>query len=184
MRRLFAVLVLSMVVFSSNAQMVWKKGYAILNNGDSVKGDIRLNPKKESDAYFKVMVKVTEDNKKNFNATKIKEYSFDSTRFVSRQVEGEFSFVKVLASGSINLYEHLYEWQSGDQIVYKAEYFIEKGNSKEMVKVKQGKFKKFVEENMADNSSLVKDVQDKKYDFEQLTEVVQQYNNWAKTQKG
>jgi hypothetical protein len=184
MMRIFTVVVLLLAMFSMNGQMVWKKGFVVLNNGDSIKGEIRLNPKKESDAYFKVMVKRSEEDKKNFNATKIKEYVFDSTRFISRQVEGEFSFVKVLASGSINLYEHLYEWQSGDQIVYRSEYFIEKANSKEMVKVKQGKFKKFVEENMADNTSLVKEVEDKKYDYEQITEVIQQYNNWAKTQKG
>jgi hypothetical protein len=37
---------------------------------------------------------------------------------------------------------------------------------------------------MGDNAGLLKDVQDKKYDFDQLAEVVQAYNTWAKTQKG
>jgi hypothetical protein len=166
------------------AQLLWKKGYVLLVTGDTVRGEIKVNPKKEFDFYSKVMVKRSEEDKKTFNPVKAREFCFEETRFVSRQVEGESSFVKCLSAGAINLYEHQYEWQSGNNIIYKSEYFIEKANSTEMVKVKSGHLKKIVEEYMGDNASLLKDVNDKKYDFDQLAEIVQQYNSWFKTQKG
>ena len=178
------VLSLGLGIQQGKAQLLWKKGYVLLNTGDTVKGEIKVNPKKEFDFYSKVMVKRSEDEKKTFNPAKAKEFSFEDTRFVSRQVEGENSFVKCLSMGAVNLFEHQYEWQSGNEIVYRSEYFIEKPNSKEMVRVKSGHFKKIVEEFMGDNAELLKDVKDKKYDFEQLSEVVQTYNAWAKTQKG
>ena len=39
------------------AQLLWKKGYVLLATGDTVKGEIKVNPKKEFDFYSKVMVK-------------------------------------------------------------------------------------------------------------------------------
>ncbi|HEV7231860.1 MAG TPA: hypothetical protein VGO45_11055 [Bacteroidia bacterium] len=182
--RFILVLALIFIFDRSNAQLLWKKGYVLLASGDTVKGEIKVNPKKEFDFYSKVMVKKSEDEKKTFNPAKVKEFCFDETRFVSRQVEGENSFVKCLALGAVNLYEHQYEWQSGNSIVYKSEFFIEKANSSEMVRVKSGHFRKIVEQYMGDNAGLLKDVQDKKYDFDQLAEVVQAYNTWVKTQKG
>ena len=186
MRFLKAFFLLACVSFfsSAQAQMLWKKGYVLLNSGDTVKGEIRINPKKEFDCYSKVTVKKSEEEKKTFNPVKAKEYCFEETRFVSRLVEGEGSFVKCISIGAVNLYEHQYEWQSGNEIIYKSEFFIEKAQSKEIVRVRPGKFKKIVEEYMGDNAELLQEVKDKKYDFEQLSEVVQTYNSWAKTQKG
>jgi hypothetical protein len=169
---------------SAQTQMIWKKGYVLLTTGDTVKGEIRLNTKKEFDLYSKVTVKKSEDEKKTFSPQKAREYCFEDTHFVSRLVEGEGSFVKCVSLGAVNLYEHQYEWQSGNEIIYKSEYFIEKAHSTEIVRVRPGKFKKIVEEYMGDNAELVQQVKDKKYDFEQLTEVVQTYNSWAKAQKG
>ena len=181
--KLFLALAMVFVAENAGAQLLWKKGYVLLASGDTVKGEIKVNPKKEFDFYSKVMVKKSEDEKKTFNPTKAKEFCFDETRFVSRQVDGENSFVKCLSLGAINLYEYQYEMQNGNSIVYRSEYYIEKSNAAGMVRVKSGHFRKIVDEYMSDNADLVKDVKDKKYEFEQLTEVVQTYNSWAKTQK-
>lgn len=174
-----------LVFQGAQAQSIaWKKGYAVLVNGDTIKGEVKVNLKKEQDMRTRVTVRKSEEEKKSFNAVKVKEYVFDDTRYVTRTVDGESIFVKCISLGAINLYEHLYEWQSGNDIVYKPELYLEKANSTELVKVKSGKFKKLVEEYMADNTSLVQDVKDRKYEFEQFAEVVQQYNAWFKTQKG
>jgi hypothetical protein len=182
--RLLVLLVMSSLVTASQAQQIWKAGYVLTATGDTMKGEIKVNPKKEFDFYSRVTLKKSEEEKKSFTPAKAKEFCFDGTRFVSRPVEGEESFVKCLSCGAINLYEHQYEWQSGNSIVYKSEYFIEKADSKEMIRVKSMHFKKIVDDYMGDNAELVKDVHDKKYDFDQLTEVVQQYNTWVKSQKG
>jgi hypothetical protein len=182
--KLFLALVLVFVFKNTQAQLLWKKGFVLLSNGDTVKGEIKVNPKKEFDLYSKVMVRKSEEEKRTFNPSKAKEFCFEDTRFISRQVDGENSFVKCLSLGAVNLYQYQYEMQSGSSIVYRSEYYIEKASSSEMVRVKSGHFRKIVEEYMGDNSDLVKDVMDKKYDFDQLAEVVQTYNSWAKTQKG
>jgi hypothetical protein len=182
--RLLCVLCVLTLSLPSQAQMIWKKGYVLLASGDTMNGEIKVNPKKEFDFYSRVTVKKSEEEKKSFTPAKAREFCFEGTRFVSKQVEGEGSFVKCLACGAVNLYEHQYEWQSGNNIVYKSEYFIEKNDGKEMVRVKSVHFKKIAEEYMGDNADLMKDLHDKKYDFDQMAEMVQQYNTWVKSQKG
>jgi hypothetical protein len=186
--KFFKILLIPAFLFLLNTSyaqgIVWKKGYVVLTNGDTMRGEVRVNTKKEQEMRTRVTVRKSEDEKKSFNPIKAKEYVFEDTKYVSRMVDGENTFVKCISMGAINLYEHLYEWQSGNDIVYKPEFYLEKANSTEFVKVKSGKFKKIVEEYMADNTELVQEVRDKKYDFDQFAEVVQQYNAWFKTQKG
>ena len=118
--RLILVLFIAGICQFASAQtsMLWKKGYVLLTTGDTVKGEIRLNTKKEFDLYTKVTVKKSEEEKRTFNPQKAKEYCFEDTHFVSRLVEGEGAFVKCVSIGAVNLYEHQYEWQSGNEIVY------------------------------------------------------------------
>ncbi len=187
MKKLLAFLLLfsAGTVASLQAETVYKSGYVILISGDSVKGDIRINTKKELPLFQKVALKQGEATK-TYKPEQVKEFGFESTQFVARKIDGEMQFVKVISAGRINLYEWQYELQRGPDVVVESEYYIEKTGSAEISKAKSGKFKKSVAELMADNTELVTRVQndDKKYDIAEMKQVCDEYNTWYEQQNG
>ncbi|MBI3509404.1 MAG: hypothetical protein HY064_01990 [Bacteroidetes bacterium] len=187
MKKILSLLFTALFVSgTSYAELVWKTGYVILNSGDSVKGDIHVNTTKELSLFSKVSLKQGEATK-TYKPEVVKEFGFEQTRFISRTIDGELSFVKVLSSGRINLYELQYELQRGNEVIVDSDYFIEKNDgSGSLEKVKTGKFKKTVAELMADNTELVARVQndDKKYEIADIQKVVEEYNTWYQQQNG
>lgn len=178
------ILPVFLILFSFSVvsgQVVFKTGYVILKTGDTLKGEIKTNAKKEFDLYSKVFVKISETEKKSFTPAKIKEFKVDERTFVSKEHEGELVFMKKVSDGALTLLEHQYEWQSGNQVVYKSDYFFQK-SEQDIERVKSGKFRKQVQEYMNDCEKIVKEMEENKYEFEQIIDVVEQYNTWHKTQ--
>lgn len=188
MKKTFSLLLLftAFTITSLHAELVYKTGYVVLISGDSVKGDIRVNTKKELPLYQKVAVKQGEATK-TYKPEQVKEFGFESTLFIARKVDGEMQFLKVISAGSVNLYELQYELQRGNDLVVESEYYIEKSDgSVELQKAKSGKFKKTVADLMSDNSELVTRVQssDKKYEIAEMKQVCDEYNTWRQQQSG
>ena len=187
MKKVFVLLLLfvAATVVPAHAEMIWKSGYVILASGDSVKGEIKVNTKKELTLFQKVAFKHGE-TMKTYKPEQVKEYGFEEKKFVSRKVEGEGMFLKVLSSGKVNLYEGQFEFYRGDQLIVESEYYIEKSGDSELHKAKPGKFKKTVADLMADNTELVTRVQgeDKKYEVGDMVSIVNEYNEWYEQQTG
>lgn len=179
---LFTVLALAAVLnFSSNAfgQAKYFKGYVIMLNGDSLKGEVKKNPKREFDNFTKASFRKKEGSEtKSYSPAKIKEYNVDGITFVSRNVDGEQVFVKRISKGAVNLYEAQMETMQMNEIKVKSDYYMEKSGG-EFVKVKSGKFKKQMADAMSDNEEIVKALEEKKYDFDNIVEVVEAYNKKA-----
>jgi hypothetical protein len=190
MKKLFtlALLLASGLFITARAEYVWKSGYVVLNSGDTVKGEVRYNTKKEIDLFSKVQIKLSETEKKSYNAEKVKSYGYEDVKFVARKIGGEMAFVKVLTAGRINIFEFQYELQRGSEIIVEKEYFIENADKQadEPHKLKPGKFKKIVSDLMADHAELVERIQaeDKKYELADCIEIAEEYNEWAASQKG
>jgi hypothetical protein len=184
---LIVALLVSGLFNVTHAEHEWKKGYVVLNTGDTVKGEVRLNSKKEVDLYTKVQLKISETEKKSYSPEKIKAYGYEDIRFLSRKVGGEPAFLKVLTAGRINIYEYQYELQRGSSIVSETEYFIEKTDKPdaEPQKLKMSKFKKIVADLMADHTDLVERVQseDEEFELTNCLQVVQEYNEWSVNQQ-
>jgi hypothetical protein len=187
-KKLVLILVLAVSGASvAHAELVWKNGYVILTNGDSVKGDIKVNTKKELTLFQKVTMKITETSTKTYKPEQVAEYGFEESKFLARKVDGEMQFMKVLASGRVNLFEWQYELQRGNELVVEKEYFIEKNDGAgKLEKAKPAKFKKTVAELMADHTDLVARIQneDKKYEIAQMQSIVEEYNTWYEEQNG
>lgn len=175
--------VVTSITFSESklyAQAKYLPGYVILLNGDTLKGEIKVNPKKEYDNFVKAQYRKKENvDMKTYNATKIKEYCVDGVTYVSRNIDGEQVFVKRLSKGNVNLYESQVEVLQMNDIKVKSDYYMEKSNG-EFVKIKSGKFKKQVSEAMADNEEIVKALEDKKYEYENIVELFEAYNKSSK----
>lgn len=167
---------------SLSAQVTFVKGYMIDNDGDTLKGEIKLNPKKDFDLFNKVFFKDESGVQKNYKPDKVKGYGFDNKNFIAAKYEGEMMFYKILAQGKLHLYEMMYETQIMNEISYKSEYFIAKKEDTEYTRLKQGKFKKQIGEYMKDNSDILANADDdKKFEIEKVVELVNQYNDWAKS---
>lgn len=175
------VVVATVMAFHSTAvaQPKFYQGYVLMLNGDTLKGEVKKNPKKEFDNFARCAYRKSEGNEiKTFRPDKIKEYSVDGTVFVSRNVDGEQVFVRLVSKGAVNLYEAQVEVLQMNEIKVKSDYYMEK-DAGEFVKIKSGKFKKQITDMMGDNEEIVKGLEDKKYDFDNIVEVFNTYNKEA-----
>lgn len=170
---------------ASTAEMVYKSGYVILNSGDTVRGDIKVNTKKELPLFAKVILKQGETSK-TYKPEQVKGYSLDGVQFLTRKLGGEMVFLKVVTSGRIVIFEHQFEVYHGDQTLVEKEYYVEKndGTSNELVKLKGNKFKKLSAEWMSDHSELVAkiDQENKKMEFAEMQAYIEEYNSWHSNQ--
>jgi hypothetical protein len=173
----FALFLLISISKNGQAQAKFYKGYVVLLNGDTLNGEIRKNAKKEFDNFTKASFRKSEGNElKTYRADKIKEYLVDGITFVSRNIEGEQVFVKRLSKGAVNLYESQIEVLQMNDVKVKSDYYMEKAAG-EFVKIKSGKFKKQIVDVMGDNEEIVKGLEEKKYDYDNILEVFNTYNN-------
>lgn len=163
------------------AQVTFTPGYVVLNTGDTIKGEIKNNPKKQFDLFSKVLVKLDEERRKTYKADKVKSYTFEDNTFIAKKMDGEMVFMKRISEGAIDLYEFQYEWiNAKNETEIRSEYYVEKEGTEEPVRIKSGRFRKQIAEIMSDNEEIVKELEDNKYDVENLAEVVENYNKWAK----
>jgi hypothetical protein len=179
---LIAILGILSADLFSQAPAVTVKGYVITLKDDTLRGDIKLNPKKELEVFEKVTIIISPTEKKTFKPEKIKGYSTDSAVFVSKKLDDAMSFFKVLSAGKLNLYEYDYYWEKPNkEVVTKSEYYMEKNGADKTTKIKEGsKYKKQLAEAMADNSELVKSFDEKEFDAEDMVDIFKQYNTEAK----
>ncbi|MCE2772823.1 MAG: hypothetical protein LW750_05220 [Bacteroidetes bacterium] len=179
---LFIALGISIV---STAEMAYKSGYVILNSGDTVRGDIKVNTKKELPLFARVILKQGETSR-TYKPEQVKGYSLDGVQFLTRKLGGEMVFLKVVTSGRIVIFEHQFEVYHGDQTLVEKEYYVEKndGTSNELVKLRGNKFKKLSAEWMSDHSELVAkiDQENKKMEFAEMQAYIEEYNSWHSNQ--
>ena len=170
--------------FLSFSQSTFIKGYVVQLNGDTIHGEVKVNTKKEIDQFVKVAFKDQSGMQRVYKSDKLKAYGFETKNFVPAKNDGEPVFYKVLSSGSLDLFELQYEVLQMNEIHIKSQYFIKKTGNEEFIKIKHGRFKKQIADLMGDNQKLVKEMEENKgLDLENIVEVFNRYNIWAKANK-
>jgi hypothetical protein len=164
------------------SQISFVKGYMITMTGDTLKGEVKTNPKKEFDSFNKVFFRDATGVQKNYKPDKVKGYGFENKHFIASKYDGEPMFYKVLSHGPVMLFEMMYEMQQMNEIIYKTEYYVAKKEDPEYAKLKEGKYRKQLGELMKDNPEIIANSdEDKKFEIEKVVDLVNQYNNWAKS---
>jgi hypothetical protein len=165
-------------------QQPFSPGYVIDLKGDTIKGEIKIpRSGKEYELFGKVSIKISAYEQKNFKAAKVKEYNLDGYSYIPKKVDSEMVFMKRVSTGALNLYEYKFlDFLMGKEEV-KTEYYIEKNGEDDLVRLKSGKFKKQVSEIISDNEELVKEIEEN-YEYNNIADLVNEYNSWAKQQKG
>jgi DNA-directed RNA polymerase beta' subunit len=179
MKRVGSMMVIALTIGAiagAGAQTTLEKGYIINSAGDTLKGQIKYNPKNDLGLYESVSFQTNPTDKKAYHANKIKEFAIEGITFVSRVIDDKPVFIRKLSGGAVNLYQYKTEEMVMNGVHTYVDYYMEKPGSKELVHIKESKFKKQLSEIMSDDKSLIKDIEEKKYDFGKIVELFEQYN--------
>ncbi len=173
---LFFCICLMDAVWSQNT---FVKGYMINEKGDTLKGEVKLNPKKEIEQYTKLTFKEATGAQKNYKPAKVRGYGFDQNHFVVMEdSEHETKFAKVLTTGPIGFYKLGFEGLKMNTVVLEYEYYLTSAENNDKELVKENKYKRQLNEWMRDNVSFLEANTDKKFDEQKVLEIINQYNAW------
>ena len=168
--------------YTSYSQITFVKGYLVGEKGDTLLGEVKTNPKKEQDNYNKVMFKDASGVQKNYKPNKVKGYGYANNHFVSKEHNEEVKFFKRMTDGPIVLYKAAFEVVVMNETSFDFEYYLFKEGDKKLTEVKEGKFKKQLQEWMKDNQEFADDYKDeKKLNAESAVDIINKYNTWKKS---
>ncbi len=164
------------------AQITFVKGYLITEKGDTLKGEVKMNPKKEYENYNKVFFKDNSGIQKNYKPNKkIKGYGFDNNHFVTITLDEETKFYKRLTTGDITFYKISFEAINMNEVTYDFDYFLFREGDKKLTNAKQNKFKKQLQEWMTGSAGFANDFKDEKiFNEAGAIEAINKYNEWKK----
>lgn len=176
-------LALLFLIYSTfaKAQITYVKGYMVPLKGDTMKGEVKVNPKKEQDNYSKLGFKDASGGQKNYKPEKVKAYGYGDKHYVSFTVDNETKYYRRLCDGFIKFYKVAFEINSANETTYDYDYFIMKEGDKKLTNVKQNKFKKQMQEWMAGNPEIANEYQEaKEFNEQSAVNVINKYNDWKK----
>jgi hypothetical protein len=154
----------------------------INEKGDTLKGEVKINPKKEHDNHKKVFFKDLSGTQKNYKPNKVKGYGFDNNHYVAFNLDDEPKFYKRLTDGAITLYKSAYEVVVMNETTYDYEYFLARQGDKKLTEVKEAKFKKQIQEWMSGAAGFANEYkEEKKFNAESAVEIINKYNDWKKS---
>lgn len=168
-------------LFTSYSQVTFVKGYMISEKGDTLKGEIKINPKKEHENHSKLFFKDASGTQKNYKPNKVKGYGYENKNYVSITEDDEPKFFQRLTNGDIILYKTAFEVITMNASSYDYEYYLFRQGDKKLTTVKQGKFKKQLQEWMSGSAGFANEFQDeKKFNETSAIDVITKYNDWKK----
>lgn len=157
------------------------KAHIITIKHDTIYGEAQVNEKKPIMKFEKVIFKDQNGIQKNYKPEKLLEYTMGDDRFISLDTDGYPRFYKVLAAGSINLYELIVEMQVGKNIVPQTEYYLSNAGNKKLVAVKTKRFNKQLLDWMGDFGAIASKYNKEEFDVALATTLIKEYNG-AKVQ--
>jgi len=179
---LFIASLLLMNANSTSAQGNFVKAYMINAKGDTVRGEVKINPKKEFDHYFKITFKDEAGAQKNYKPAKIKGFGFDNKNFIAYGEDEDAMFYERLTDGAIILYKSCFLSVHMNQEMREAAYYLYRPGDKKMTDVREDKFKKQIQEWMSGAAGFAGEyTEEKKFNVESAIAVINKYNDWKKS---
>lgn len=169
-------------IVSAFSQVTFVKGYLINEKGDTLHGEIKVNPKKEHENHQKVFFKDASGTQKNYKPNKVKGYGYDNNNYVSITQNDEAMFYKRLTNGDIMLFKSAFEVVNMNASSFDYEYYLFRNGDKKLTEVKPSKFKKQLQEWMSGAAAFADEYEEsKKFNEESAIVAINKYNEWKKT---
>ncbi len=164
------------------AQFTFVKGYIINDKGDTLRGEVKVNPKKEHESFQRVTFKDASGAQKNYKPAKVKGYGFEGNHFISWGKEEEAQFYKRLANGPIFFFKSAFEVVAMNKSTWEFDYFLFKDGDKKMTDAKIGKFQKQLKEWMKDAQEYAEYYKENSKDIDETSaiEAITKYNDSKK----
>lgn len=181
MKNSFLILATLFSFSITRAQLTMVPGYMISGKGDTLKGEVKINPKKDIDNFSKVFFKDASGVQKNYKPAKVKGYGFSNRHFVSITEKDESMFCERLTDGAIILYKSAFEASSAGETTKELIWYLFKEGDKKLTEVKETKFRKQIMEWMSGSAGLANDYEDgKTFNESAAIEIINKYNSWKK----
>jgi hypothetical protein len=179
---LLAAAMAGLAPLAALAQFTFVKGYVVTDKGDTLRGEVKVNPKKEHEGYQRVTFKDASGAQKNYKPAKTKGYGFENNHFISWGKEEEALFYKRLANGPIFFYKSAFEVVSMNKSTWEFDYFLFKEGEKKMTDAKIGKFQKQLKEWMKDAQEYAEYYKENSKDIDEASaiEAITKYNDSKK----
>jgi len=177
--KVFSLWLFLLAIMPAWAQTYYEKGYLVSEKGDTIRGEVKLNQKKEFEVYTKVTFRDEKGVQKNYKLEKVKAYGFKNRNFFKMEYGSEEYFYEVLAVGAISFYKIVFEALYAKTVELETEYFIKKAEGKKVSSMKSSKFKKTMLDWMEDHPEFInayEEPEPKKFDEAKAIEVINQYN--------
>lgn len=169
---------LSSFAYTQGSNKGYEDGFAVLASGDTLKGAIKF--KSGDEIKDRITIKISEEEKRTYKASDLKSFTAGNETFISYKLDEGVVFLKELALGAIELYEHQIPFTQGGSDTFKYEMYYRKQGDTSLTLIKQGSWKKQVAELIADNSALAQQVEKGKVKLDDLASLIQNYNSQKK----
>ncbi|GAB4205345.1 MAG: hypothetical protein Fur0023_14040 [Bacteroidia bacterium] len=130
------------------AQLNFYEGYIVSDSGDTLRGEIKANPKKELSLFAKVMFRDKQGFTKTYKPDKINGFGYLNSEkkkwhhFISIK-DDEAKFYKLAVLQPLIIYEYQFEDMQMGEFFTAKQYFIKENNK--FVRLKSKKLKKQLE---------------------------------------
>lgn len=175
MKKSFIILCTVILSFCAVSQNTFVPGYLIRLTGDSIEGEIKVNPKKTFENYTKLVYKGDRGTQETYKSDEVKGYGYKDNHFISYKLNDDQMFFKILCNGKIMLYEVMFP-EAFNKDKYQSDYYIAKKGDTSFERVKQGKVKKQLADFMKSNPGDADGIDDSKFDIGKVIKAVEKYN--------
>ncbi len=164
---------------TSFAQLNFYEGYIITDKEDTIKGEIKVNPKKELSLFAKIMFKDQQGITKTYKPNKINGFGYFNKEnkkwhyFISVH-ESEPQFYKIILQHPVTIYEYQFEdMKVGGDFYTSKQYYIKHNN--DYIRLKSNKLKKQLSEYI-DNPDVLTEIDKmEEIDIDKLSALLEKY---------
>lgn len=170
----FIILCSSVGLIAQTADLA--KGYVILDNGDTLRGEMRYRSR--DGLKDKIYLKINETEKKYLPLMGLKAFQVDSLRYLKIQLGKKQVFAKELALGAIDLVEEEYlrDYQGQSLPAYRLYFRTKSIENWEEVKTSGNRWREQMASLMAASPEIVQRLQNKELTPDDLGKLIRQYN--------
>ena len=188
---LHTCILLLMLVKGAQAQKMFYPGYAVTNDGDTVKGKIPYDLGTNNN-YHIVDVKDEKGFVKKFNVWQIKMYAINNELYYTKKAEkGEMKhrndlvFMHQTQIGKLTLYEYEYVRklggassfeEAGMESTGEKDFYIEKSDGTFIYLPRVG-YKKALKEIVLAQTECTAMIEEKEFDYKKIPDVIRCYNS-------
>ena len=188
---LISITFLSSMGFSQLMVKPQLNDYVITQNSDTLRGEIRYGNHLFGSRLNKIVLIDEEGQKHKYKADEIIGFTNDNVYYASIVIDGYRYFAREAVRGIVNMYYFEYAFaqnynnlqiSEGDDLGVKGKVlsvYLERGGNIE--RIFKRKFDRNVYPFMGDNDMLMDRIKSGNYTFDEMENIVMDYNEWAVT---